>query len=75
MGFFLWRLHLVSYGVVLAAAFGLDYNWRNEELDRENIMSQAEVIGAVLMVCVFIGLGVIGAIISNHRPKKPKHLY
>lgn len=30
-------------------------------------MSQAEVVGAILMVLVFLGLGVVGVIIHRNR--------
>lgn len=35
-------------------------------------MSHVEIIGAVLMACVFSCLGVIGYVIKR-RPKTPKH--
>lgn len=32
-------------------------------------MTQLEIIGAVLMALVFVGLGVVGLIIKKHRGK------
>lgn len=37
------------------------------------IMTQLETIGAVLMVFVFVGLGVVGLIIANHKSDKDSH--